>query len=159
MELHPQPSRSLLRRPHGHLTATALSAASPIHKLPYHQHPSHPGSSWMRLPSRLPTNCRYYPRTPGGDGKCVRSSKSARPPFLLFPPLHPADRAPCLQQPAAPTNHSTTCTLLFTGWTHPSSSLLHLFIRLSSTPILVDTLDPPTMAAKGRWGICTAPMR
>jgi len=41
----------------------------------------------------------------------------------------------------------------------PMMTLSHFAIRDSITPILEDTLDPPTMAAKGRTGLDTAPSR
>lgn len=42
---------------------------------------------------------------------------------------------------------------------HPSMRLSHFASNCSSTPILVDTLEPPTMAQKGLLGACTAPIR
>ena len=42
---------------------------------------------------------------------------------------------------------------------HPMMSLLHLGSSASSTPILDDTLLPPTMATNGRAGAVTAPLR
>ena len=39
----------------------------------------------------------------------------------------------------------------------PSTSLSHLESSVSMTPILEDTLEPPTMAANGRTGLDTAP--
>ena len=41
----------------------------------------------------------------------------------------------------------------------PMTSLSHLDISESMTPILDETLEPPTMAAKGRLGLDTAPSR
>mmetsp|Transcript_22581 Transcript_22581/g.35318 ORF Transcript_22581/g.35318 Transcript_22581/m.35318 type:complete len:228 (-) Transcript_22581:747-1430(-) len=41
----------------------------------------------------------------------------------------------------------------------PMMSLSHFSIRESITPILEETLEPPTMAAKGRLGSETAPSR
>lgn len=41
--------------------------------------------------------------------------------------------------------------------THPMTILSHFSSRDSITPILEDTLEPPTMAQKGRLGADTAP--
>mmetsp|Transcript_37937 Transcript_37937/g.74115 ORF Transcript_37937/g.74115 Transcript_37937/m.74115 type:complete len:235 (+) Transcript_37937:678-1382(+) len=41
----------------------------------------------------------------------------------------------------------------------PMTSTSHFSMRESMTPILDDTLEPPTMAAKGRLGLATAPSR
>ncbi len=70
--------------------------------------------------------------------------------------MHPATVA-TRQKHDVGVGRSTCITATITAY--PMMILSHFSISFSITVILEDTLEPPTMATKGRLGADTAPSR